>query len=158
VHGTTTVHATQDMVYGDAPLERYQGDTAGFDSGDLAQHGIYNTYFKEFSFNFNSPSQRAVATDTALNPGLTPTPSANGTMYYEAFTINTASLNTAYQVHFDLYSESLRNGTDLDVNNFAPFSHTASSMNMAAPEPASLVLLGTGLTALVARRRRKNNH
>ena len=143
----TTIAATSDMVYGNPPLESYLGGTAERDSGDLAKHDIYDTYFKEFSFKFN-PLNRAVAYDTALATGSGPTLSSSGGMYFMAFTVNTAALNPAYQIHFDMYSEVIKRGGDLDVKYFAPFSHDAQSMLL--PEPGSLFLLGTGFAALAS--------
>jgi hypothetical protein len=148
----TTVRATQDMVYGDPPIERYLGGSATYDSGDLAKHDIYETYFKEFSFKFNK-NQKAIAYDTQVNTGAGPTTSSQGGMYYMAFTVNTSQLNPNYQIHFDMYNEVVKNGGDLDVNKFAPFSHDAQSMVL--PEPGTLVLVGSGIAALAARRRRR---
>ena len=45
----TTVRVTQDMVYGIPPLE----SNPLMDPGDLAKHGIFLTYFTEFSFKFD---------------------------------------------------------------------------------------------------------
>ena len=146
----TTVAATQDMVYGNPPLE---GNSALYDPGDLAKHGIYNTYFKEFSFSFNK-NNRSVSYDTAVNTGQGPTPSPQGGSYYTSFQIDMTNLAIQYQVHFDLYNETIRTG-DTDVNKFAPFSHTARSAPI--PEPASVLLVGGGVVALAARWRRRTS-
>lgn len=150
----TTVRATQDMVYGTPPVETYLGGIATYDSGDLAKHGIYDTYFKEFAFNFSS-TQRATTYNVQDDPDLAPTPNASGGMYYMAFQVDTSLLNPNYAVHFDMYSETLRNSTDWDINKFAPFSHDAQSSYGGAPvpEPASILLIGSGLAAIAARRR-----
>ena len=144
----TTVRATQDMVYGNPPLE---GNSAIYDPGDLATHGIYNTYFKEFSFTFNK-NNRSTSYATAINSGQGPTLNSQGGTYYKAFQIDMTNLSTNVQVHFDMYNESVKNG-DTDVNKFAPFSHTARSAPI--PEPNSMLLVGTGVVALTVRWRRR---
>src|SRR5205814_8587734 len=72
VSKSSTFLATQDMVYGNPPLERFQNNTAGFDPGDLDPHGIYDTYFKEFKFQFTL-AQRAVPYDVVTDPDNGPT-------------------------------------------------------------------------------------
>jgi hypothetical protein len=148
-----TVRATQDMVYGNPPLETYLGGAAR-DSGDLAKHDIYDTYFKEFSFKF-TPTQRTAAYNTQDDTGQGPTPSPTGNMYFMAFTVDTSLLDPRYTVHFDMYDEVLKKGGDIDIGNFAPFSKDAESF--AVPEPGSLFLLGSGIAALVARQRRRRH-
>ena len=146
-----TIRATQDMIYGNPPFERFLGG-ARRDPGDLASAGIYDTYFKEFSFNFN-PTNRAVVYNTQTATGAGPTLSPTGRMYFMSFQVNTALLDPRYRVHFDMYDEVVKAGGDIDVGNFAPFSHDAISAQI--PEPGSLLLLGSGLAALVARQRRR---
>jgi hypothetical protein len=161
----TTVNATADMVYGRPPFEPLDPGTQDYDSGDLAAHGIYDTYFKEFSFKFKSgPAadlKNCGVNVNCTNPinvqdtvGTDPISVANGTQYYMAFQLDTTNLNQDYQVHFDLYSEKFKNG-DIDIKNFAPFSHDARSMH--APEPSSILLLGTGAVALALRYRRRRS-
>lgn len=158
--GSSFVRATQDMVYGDPPFERYLGGAAS-DTGDLATHNIYNTYFKEFSFKFQS-AQRATTYDVVTegngsqNNG--PTAQSNGGMYYMAFTVDTWHLNPNYKIHFDLYNETLKSGNDLDINKYAPFTYDAQSRygsGAPLPEPTSLLLLGTGLGGVAAGLQRK---
>jgi len=72
-------------------------------------------------------------------------------MYYMAIPINVTNLNANYQVHFDLYSKT----GEFEIKHFAPFSHDASSMH--APEPSSIILLGTGAVALALRYRRRRS-
>ena len=137
-------------VFGDPPLERYGAE---IDPGDLASHGIYNTYFKEFSVKYSS-APKATPYDVQTDSNNGPMPSPSGTMYYQAFTINTASLSAAHEVHFDMYSEATTAG-GVRINRLSPFSHTARSATV--PEPGSMVLLGTGMATLVARYRRRRS-
>jgi hypothetical protein len=154
-----TVDVIGDMVYGTPPM-----DTPGLiqttDPGDLAPHAIYPTYFSEFGFQF-SPVNRALEYNTADNPGGL-TPSATGTSYYANFSVDTRLLDPSYAIHFDLYDTFLRNCsrnltasgcTDVDIDHFAPFSHDAQSPPV--PEPASMLLLGSGIGAGVLRRLRR---
>jgi hypothetical protein len=154
-----TTGVTQDMVYGTPPI-----DTLGLDSdpGDLPSHSVYPTYYQEFGFQF-SPLNKAVEYNTADNPGGL-TPSATGTSYYASFAIDTSLLDPNYVIHFDLYDtlvhncgnghQTLPGCQDIDVNHFAPFSHDAQS-SPPVPEPASMILLGTGIGAGMLRRLRR---
>lgn len=150
----TLVNATTDMTYGVPPLET-MATLQGFDPGDLAKHGVYPTYFSQFSFNF-SAANKTTEYNTATNPG-GPTPNANGTSYYFALTGNNTLFSTAYNLHFDLYNEAVVNCaakksttpcTDVDIDSFAPFSHDAevTPPPPSVPEPSSaLFLLSAGL-------------
>lgn len=163
----TTVNATSDMVYGVPPFEVLDHGTQDSDSGDLAKHGIYDTYFKEFSFKFKSGPANApkncgvnVNCTTPINVqdtvGTNPISVANGKQYYMAIQIDTTNLNPNYQVHFDLYNSKFKNG-DIDIKNFAPFSHDARSGTFHTPEPSSFLLLGTGAAALAIHYRRRRS-
>ncbi len=146
----TTIGVTSGMYYGIPPLEAYLAP----DPGDLPPHGIFQTYFREFSFQF-SPSNRAAVYNTQDNPGTGPTSQSNGGMYYQMFTIDTSLLAAGYAIHFDLYNTIIgSNPADVDISQFAPFSHDAESRRV--PEASTLFLLGAGLVAgvaLVARRK-----
>ena len=138
------ITATRDMYFGDPPFEK----NLAFDANDLAKHDVYETYFREFSFKFD-PKTQVNAYNTQDK---TATP---GKLYEMAFNIDISNLVDAYGIHFDLYSESVKNG-DIDVNKFAPFSHDAEGIHKnPVPEPSTLILLGIGLAGVAIMRRRK---
>jgi len=151
VFNGTTVDVTQDMVYGIPPLEANL--SASKDPGDLAKHGIFLTYFQEFSFTFN-PGNLATLYNTQEQPGIGPTDNPSGSMYYMPFLVDTTGLAPGFAIHFDLYNEYARRGGDIDIDKFAPFSHDAQSGN-PVPEPGTMVLLGTGLVGLAGWGRKK---
>lgn len=155
-----TINVTSDMVWGTPTYAKNNGP------GDLPDHGIYPTWYKEFQFNFNpanvitefdvqasTPNTPLVA-NSSLNCG------QNGVkcMYFAAFQVDVSNLNSGYAIHFDLYDKT-------KAGDFAPFSHDAQSATSRngggpggeIPEPAGVALLGIGALALAWSRRRKGD-
>jgi hypothetical protein len=138
----TTYNATSDMTYGTPPADLFG---AGSDSGDLSPHGVFPTFFREFSFNFSS-ARRALEYDAEETPGgLTTTSATSNVLYYTLFNV-TVGLTGDRQLHFDLYNTSYRNLFDEDIDERAPFSHDAESGPASqVPEPQSLGMMAMGL-------------
>lgn len=153
-----TVAATGEMTYGNPPIEA----ATDHDGGDLGPHSIFETFYAEFPFQFSS-GNTAVAYNTQTNPGGL-TLSSEGKAYYASFAVDTLLLNPAYTVHFDLYNEVVvakkkDPAIDVDVDDFAPFSHDAQSPPPPppppVPEPGTWVLLAVAGGAAFARHRRQ---
>ncbi|HEX2655787.1 MAG TPA: choice-of-anchor N protein [Xanthobacteraceae bacterium] len=115
--------------------------------GDLAPHSVFPTYYFEYAFDFTgAPVMAAYNTATGAT--------ANGQVYYRDFTVDITQLLPGYSVHFDLYDERVRRGT-YTVDDFAPFSHDASSgTNTRVPDSgSSLILVGLAAALMLGARR-----
>ena len=95
-------------------------------------HGVFDTWYEEYSFKFDGTQVGAYnVQDDAGDP-------PSGSDFYAAYFDYdfTSLIADGYKIHFDLYNTETR--------EFAPFSHDAT----AAPEPATMLLLGSGLLGL----------
>ena len=162
-----------DVVYGVPPLEA----NLDHDPGDLSTHGVYPTLFIQHQFKFSS-TQTTASVNTQDTPGYNPVSNPGDDLYYMLFDVDMSNLTGSFGLHFDLYNTSLSVTTvcvtppkpagwkgkwkpapvctttptgDVDKNDFAPYSHDA----MMVPEPAPLLLLGLGLSAVYFSTRRR---
>ena len=144
-----TPYDITDMVYGNPPIEA----ALGHDPGDLASHGVFDTFFLEFEFYF-STSMTTASVNTEDDPGHVPTGSGDD-LYYQSFNVNVSNLLPGFCLHFDLYNTEFKLYGDIDMDNFAPYSHDAGTV----PEPAAVSLLAMALLLLAgiaqARQRRR---
>lgn len=171
--GAVPVAVTAGMTYGTPPLD------AMLAIGGLPGHGVFPTYFSQIAFQFQS-NKDVTPVDVQTNASLAGMDFSGGGggsgMYFKGLAIDVGNLDAAYGIHFDLYSATVLNGSIVDVNKFAPFSHDAQSCGgtitssgctsstggntstggaVPAPGSAPLVALGLGVLAagFVSRRR-----
>ncbi|MGY6277044.1 choice-of-anchor N protein [Methylomonas sp. MgM2] len=148
--------------YGTPPVE---------DDNDLAPHGIFDTYFEIYEFQFDG----AIVDITDTQPGSTGT----GKGYIESFVMSWTETAAATSeggldgVHFDLFTVSGGDGAryqpPVDQNKKlvyanAPYSHDAQSLPSGTPpppppsgvpEPNILALMGLGAMGFGLNSRRK---
>lgn len=154
-------YTSADMTWGIPPDALLTGTTSI--GAELASHGVYDTYFMEFDFMFNSANQLAPynVQDDSGNPA-----SHIGTgLYFEKFAVDVSALGPFYGLHFDLYqvakeatkivSDTYSPGAvkkkiqgqwkwvtysySTDMIEFAPFSHDAEYV----PPPPQIPDSGT---------------
>jgi hypothetical protein len=142
--GSVTVNGMSitDYVFGIPP----EGlDPSPPNSDQLPSHGIYDTYFAEYSFFLDESCLLCVSD---MQPGADDTTAKDGWVNNLAVSISGFDL-----VHFDLYTKTWDEANYASVDHFAPFSHDAEYQ---VSEPGSLALFGISLLAMgFAARRRK---
>ena len=166
---SATISVVAGMTYGTPPVETLAGNITTTDPGDLRSHGIFETYFREFSFNFNNELQIKVydaQTSTSAHKELSE--AGSGGMYFMPFLVDLSDLKSTESIHFDLYSEALakKTTTDLGIDQFAPFSHDAEGKGLddgkllrpqSIPDGGTTVLLlGAAMCSGEALRRKFN--
>jgi len=142
VSGATLVNSG----YGTPPIQ---------DPNNLAPHGIFDTYFEIYEFQFDGP----IGDISDTQPGQTGT----GKGYTEEFGITVNSmLDGLTGIHFDLFTVAGAQWDPTDtildkelVEAFAPFSHDAQYA--VVPVPAAVWLFGSGLLGLIGMARRKQS-
>ncbi|MDP2393309.1 MAG: choice-of-anchor N protein [Methylococcaceae bacterium] len=165
---TTAVNVTSGLVFGTPPLDEFfQNASNVFDNGDLSKHSIFPTYFKQIALDPFTDSQQIVGYNTATRPGGPLTTDAGTGTFYQKISFNLAGLASGYDLHWDLYSTKVAtNSSDVNINDFAPYSHDAESIrdnnppppppDENVPEPTALWMLGLGLLGLAGFKRKQS--
>jgi len=155
-----TIHATEaNMTYGTPPTEDSH-------SPNLPGHGIYDSYYFEFAFQF-SAADTTTTYNSEDNAGGALFDEAGAGSFFLALEIDVSGLASGRLLHFDLYNTKVKKNGDITIDDFAPFSHDAESVlpptppgpvpdtGTDIPEPASLAVFLSGLAAAFRLRRRR---
>jgi hypothetical protein len=151
-------YTLSDMVFGNPPLETNQGH----EGGDLSPHGIYDTWFLQYAFQFSNSSKTSEV-NTENTPAFDPLTNAGTDYFFKSFTVNTQGLFAGYNLHFDLFTTAINNKTgDTTISSNAPFSYEASTAYSSSafdvdissvPEPSTIAIFGSALAGLYFSRR-----
>jgi len=128
------------------------------DGSSLPAHGIYGTGVSFYRYTLGDMTLFDSPIGDFTNSGGTgiPTPSSTNQAQINAYDVVVTGF--ASGVHFDAFNHiAAANGGSRYI--FAPFSHDAGSGGTggtggSAPEPGTLMLLGTGLVGLMASRKK----
>ena len=153
--GGATVQATDSgLDYGAPPIDAAHNT-------NLPNHGIFPTYFHEVAFTFDGSDTTATYNAQDDAGGGLFDEAGSGTFFVK-FEINVAGL-AGEVLHFDLYNTNVKRNGDIKIDDFAPFSHDAQSGSSGVPptsvevsEPSTIIVIGLGVLALGAARRRKS--
>ncbi len=118
VNGVEYSGTNGTMVYGTPPAD-------GLAAGDLATHGVYDTYFGEIMFDFDTAMTVASYDVSLVRAWIPPPEVALGRC--TKLSPDASGLTGDYQVHFDLYRCDGGMASKCTGGGLAPFSHDAQS-------------------------------